>query len=120
MRQQRLTPEMLATGYEYLRVSEPFRGWRGLKLPTFSEIKFIVVKDRQKSADFGYENGVPTIRVSTARNGHTDTVLMTLAHEALHLFQALNKLDRGGEHNRDFWKRAERICMLHGWDRTLF
>lgn len=113
----RLTPESLAAAYDYLRTTDPFIGW---KLPKSGRVKFVVIKDPRRFADFGVENGVPTIRVSTARNGHTITLLSTVAHEAIHLHQYLTGLETKGEHNADFKRRAARVCARHGFDSKTF
>lgn len=113
----RLTPDNLAAAYDYLRTTDPFITW---KLPKSGRVKFRVIKDPRVFADFGVENGAPVIRVSTARNGHTNTLLSTVAHEAIHLHQYLRKLETKGEHNADFKRRAKRICALHGFDPLTF
>jgi hypothetical protein len=114
----RLTPDLLAAGYDFLRQTGPFKGW---KLPEGDEIGFAVIADPKVYADFGTdEKGIPIIRVSTAKNGHTQTILATLGHEMIHLHQHLKGLTRGGEHNADFWKRAKRVCALHGFDPKTF
>src|SRR5690349_19060220 len=82
----RLTPDMLAAGYDFLRTTDPFRRW---KLPEADELGFHVVRKAGLSADFGVEAGIPFIRLSEASNGHIDTVLASLAHEMIHLRQHL-------------------------------
>lgn len=112
----RLHPDLIAAGYDFLRQSQPFRRWR---LPEADEIGFGVVDDPTIFADFCLLNGEPLIRVS-GMNGHTVTLLATIAHEMIHLYQHLNKLDKGDDHNADFWKRAKRICSIHGFDPKIF
>ncbi len=111
----RLTPDMLAGAYEFLRTTEPFRNW---KLPPGEEVGFSVVRDPQKFADFGMEGGIPIIRVSESRNGHTATLLSTMSHEMCHLRQELTG-DRG-HHNANFKRMAARICRAHGFDLKTF
>lgn len=113
----RLTPDLLAAAYDFLRTTDPFKGW---KLPRSGRVKFRVIKDPRRFADFGLENGTPTIRVSTARNGHASTLLSTVAHEAIHLHQYLKGLETKGEHNADFKRRAKRVCSHHGFDPLTF
>src|SRR6185312_3296203 len=67
----RLTPDMLAAAYDFLRTTEPFRRW---SLPEADDVGFAVVRDPKMFADFGMENGIPVIRVSEAKNGHTVTL----------------------------------------------
>ena len=111
----KLTPDMLAAGYDFLRSCEPFRFW---KLPPSDEVGFAVVADPKMYADFGMEKGVPVIRVSAARNGFTVTVLSTLAHEMCHLRQQMTG-DRG-HHTRAFQRMAARVCRAHGFDLKTF
>lgn len=111
----RLTPDLIAAGYEYIRCSVP--RWH---LPEADEIGFAVVKDTKMFADFCLYKGEPLIRVSEQMHGHTSTLLGTIAHECIHLYQHLKGLDNGGEHNADFWRRAKRMCALHGFDPKTF
>jgi len=112
----RLHPDLIAAGYDFLRQSSPFKGWR---LPEADEIGFGVVEDPSIFADFCLLNGEPLIRCS-GMNGHTVTLLATIAHEMIHLYQHLHKLDKGGEHNADFWRRAKKVCATHGFDPKTF
>lgn len=111
----RLTPDMLATGYDFLRTTEPFRRWR---LPESDELGFHVVRDAAMSADFGVRGGMPCIRVSEVNNGHTVTLLATLAHEIVHLRQHLTG-DRE-HHGPRFQRMAARVCAVHGFDPKIF
>lgn len=112
----RLHPDLIAAGYDFLRQSSPFRAW---KLPEADEIGFGIVEDASIFADFCLMNGEPLIRVS-GMNGHTVTLLATIAHEMIHLHQHLNKLDKGDDHNADFWRRAKKVCSIHGFDPQTF
>jgi hypothetical protein len=111
----KLTPDMLAAAYDFLRATEPFRG---RKLPHSDEVGFHVVRDDSLSADFGVEQGVPFIRVSEASNGHVATLLATLAHEMIHLHQHLTG-DRE-HHGPRFQRMAARVCRAHGFDPKTF
>lgn len=111
----KLHPEMLAAAYEYLRTTEPFKGWN---LPEADDIGFHVVKTPSMAADFGVEGNMPLIRVSLAKNGHTATLLATMAHEMIHLRQHLTK-DRE-VHGARFKKMSDRVCKAHGFDPLTF
>ena len=111
----RLTPDMLAAAYDFLRTTEPFRRWR---LPESDELGFYVVRDAGLSADFGMREGVPLIRVSEANNGHAVTLLASLAHEMIHLRQYLTG-DRE-QHGPRFRRTAARVCAVHGFDPKIF
>jgi len=111
----RLTPDLLAAGYDFLRASEPFKGW---KLPESDDIGFHVVRDPKMHADFGIEKGVPTIRVSENGAGHTVTLLAALAHEIIHLRQHLT--GKRDTHGASFKAMAKRVCSSHGFDPQTF
>lgn len=113
-----LTPDMLAAAYDFLRTTPPFKGWR---LPESDELGFHVVRDPKIAADFKVaDNGLMTIRLNASEHGHTTTLLMTVGHEMIHVFQHLKKLDGRVEHNTDFKMRAKRVCAIHGWDDAVF
>jgi hypothetical protein len=111
----RLTPDMLAAGYDFLRATLPFSKWR---LPESDDLGFHVVRDSSLSADFGVERDIPFIRVSEASNGHTSTLLASLAHEMIHLRQHLTG-DRE-LHGPRFKRMAARVCAIHGFDPKIF
>lgn len=111
----RLTPDMLAAAYDFLCTTAPFKGWR---LPESDGVGFCVVADPNMYADFGVENGIPVIRVSEAKNGHTATLLATMAHEMCHLRQEL--IGDRGHHTAAFKRMAARVCRAHGFDIKTF
>jgi hypothetical protein len=111
----RLTPDMLAAGYDFLRATEPFKRW---KLPEADEVGFCTLRDRSIFGDVGIEDGIPIIRVSEARNGHAVTLLATLAHEMIHLRQF--QLADSGNHNALFRRLAVQVCRAHGFDPKAF
>lgn len=110
----RLTHQILESGYEFLRTTPPMRGWR---LPHADEVEF---KVSQRNLHGEYTWPPHRIEISAARHNHTNTILMSLAHEMVHLFQSIHKLDKGREHNEDFFERAALICRYHGWDKATF
>lgn len=115
-----LRPDMLAGAYDFLRTTPPFRGWR---LPHSDEIEFKVTGDNQEHGHYNRYAGTNHhwIAMSGKTVGHTDTLLMYLAHEMIHLHQALAKLEtRNATHNADFHRRARSVCRWHGWDLKLF
>lgn len=104
----------IIAAYELLRTTRPFLGW---KLPDCGEIEFSVIKANTHYGDCDGE----TIRVSRAKHGQLSTLLQTVAHEMIHLYQMHNrKAAPNGGHNADFHKRAARVCRVHGWDAKTF
>lgn len=109
-----ITRATLIAAYELIRTTKPFIGW---KLPHADEIKFEVVRTKNFYADCDGD----VIRVSAAKHGRVDTLLATIAHEAIHLHQMRHGLETANvQHNADWHKRANRVCRLHAWDRKTF
>ncbi|HXQ51150.1 MAG TPA: SprT-like domain-containing protein [Stellaceae bacterium] len=115
----RLTPEMLATAYEFLRVSAPFRAW---KFPDADEVEFHVIRARDRRGHYCQGEGAPhRIAVSAANVGHTETLIRTVAHEMIHLYQRERRSDTtNAEHNAEFLRLARLVCLHHGFDPRAF
>lgn len=111
----RLTEAKLAAAYTFMRACEPFDA---LKLPPAHKIKFKVVRDPTIHADFGVENGKPTIRVSENGVGHTVTLLGTMGHEMVHLWQHL--AGKRDSHGASFKALSKSVCASHGFDPNTF
>lgn len=112
----RLTPDILAAAYDFLRTTEPFKSW---KLPESDDIGFHVVRDPKMYADFGPDDkGVPIIRVSAATVGHTITLLAYTGHEMIHLRQHMAGV--AVNHGVAFKKMAAQVCKAHGFDIKAF
>lgn len=120
-----IVPDQLATAYEFLRTLEPFSRWakqEGTKaLPHADNIEFRVIGDRRLCAykkrrpDGGY-----IIAYSDKAPRHVANLMMYMAHEMIHVYQDLNKLEGRSLHNRDFVARAEEVCIIQGYDPRLF
>lgn len=112
-----LTPAAMVAAYEYLRVTEPLRR---LRLPHSDEIIFAVTHDRNLCGicDMA-DGGTPRIAISGRLNGHTLTVMATMAHEMIHLWQ-MRKRRPGAAHGAEFRKIAGRVCRHHGFDPKAF
>jgi len=114
-----LDREILAGVYDSLRVCPPFRGWR---LPPAASIRFVVSKKKDREGEYTRIIGTQThfISISSARISHFDSLAIVMAHEMIHLHQAIAKLETRGEHNADFRRRAVRVCKVLGFDPRLF
>ena len=62
--------------------------------------------------------GTLAVCVSEASNGHTATLLSSIAHEMIHLRQHLT--DDRELHGPRFQRIAGRICAVHGFDPKIF
>lgn len=114
-----LTPDILAASYEALRVCAPFVRWG---LPAHSHLKFQVTRHKDREGHYTRYIGTSEhfICVSSARIAHYHSLSEVMAHEMIHLVQAVKKLESKGEHNADFKKRAGVVCRTLGFDPHLF
>lgn len=102
-----------------LGVGHLFRTFdKQIETPGDGVIIFQGMSDPTMFADFGIENGIAVIRVSEAKNGHTATLLATMAHEMCHLRQA--RVGDRGLHSVGFRRMAARVCRAHGFDLKTF
>jgi SprT-like family. len=107
-----LTPEIMEAAYEFLRFTPPFKNWR---LPPGDDVVFHVSADMiigYYTRDHNHH-----IALSSKRIGTTALVMHIMAHEMIHLHQALRKTEtRNTEHNAEFDRLAKRVATIHGWD----
>lgn len=114
-----LTPAILASVYEALRICPPFARW---KLPPSEDIEFRVSKHKDREGHYTRYIGTDHhfIYVSAARIAHFDSLAIVMAHEMIHLAQAVHKLETRAEHNADFRRRATQVCATLGFDPHTF
>ena len=110
---------MLERAYEFLRATPPFER---MLLPDADHVAFRVVGTHDYmgcwSADAA---GQHSISISTARVGHTNTLLWVMAHEMIHAHQhEARTSSTRSVHNAAFRKMAAKVCRLHGWDERAF
>ena len=113
----KLTPEVLAGAYEYLCLCEPFCRWN---LPDSEDITFRVTRHRDRMAHYCRQGTKTEIVVSSAYIGRTESLMTTMAHEMIHLHQALVGMENAAQHNAAFRKIADHVCEIHGFDPLLF
>lgn len=114
-----LTPDMLESGYRLLCHTPPFNRW---KMPHPDDVVFYA-KTIDKSGTHGtqgqywFDNIHHHIQVNPARHHTLAAMLMTLAHEMVHL--RVGNLERGA-HGRLYQRLADQVCRHHGFDRGQF
>jgi hypothetical protein len=118
-----LTPEMLESAYEYLRVSPPFCRWG---LPHADQVMFRVMGTKDRFGHFrgrhrraSGDDGFSEIAISAGMVRSSDVLISTMAHEMIHLYQDETGTARG-HHNPKFLKLAKRVCAIHGFDPESF
>jgi hypothetical protein len=113
-----LNEEFLRSAYNMLCCVEPFNKWN---LPDGEDVIFKVIKDASVYGWYLNDDGKHTIAVSESRCGHLMTVVATMAHEAIHLFQNTTCMETPGSfHNAAFKKLAQKVSALHGFDPKAF
>jgi hypothetical protein len=111
-----ITPEAVAALYDALRQFQPFAGWN---LPEADAIEFHVVRTRKVYGTYHYGDD-HAITVSESVVGHWDTLSQTVAHEMIHLHQAMRGTQSKAEHNHEFRRLAMQVCAAFGFDERCF
>jgi len=112
-----LTPEALAAAYDYLCEFEPFNKWN---MPPAEDVRFRVIKTKDRTAHYRMVKGVHEIAVSAAYVGRHEMLLSSMAHEMVHAHMAQTCWNRRNPHDAAFQKFADRICKIHAFDRLTF
>jgi hypothetical protein len=112
-----LTRETLAAAYDYLCTTQPFNKWN---LPSSEDIVFRVTRHKDRFAHYTRDVRRHEIVVSAHYIRRTDSLMMTMAHEMIHLHQAESGMENSAQHNAAFRALAEKVCAIHGFDPGLF
>jgi hypothetical protein len=113
-----ITPDIVEATYELLRVTPPFNKWR---LPPGDAVEFRVTASCTMMGTCDVHAAAPCIELSERLHGHLSTVLQTVAHEMLHLWQDGRRARRlTVAHNAEFRRVAQRIARIHGFDPRTF
>lgn len=102
--------------YELVRTLPPFSKWG---LPEADEVEFHISGFRDKHGD--YSKDPHTIRLSRHSTAHLNTALEVMAHETLHMAQAILRIAPKHE-GHDAWFREKwvHIAKDYGWDAKKF
>lgn len=110
------TPDMLRAAYDFLNETPPFIRWN---LPDSDDMQFRVAED---TAHHGWllsgRRKIPVIAVSRSTIGHTYNLLVTVAHEMVHLHQHRAKLPL--THGAGWKRLVAQVCRYHGFDPKMF
>lgn len=113
-----LHPQHIEAIYECLRALPPFSRW---KLPHGEDVVFRTAYRQDARGEYRrLPSGDHEIMVSTACCGHWDTIVMTVAHEMIHLHQERQGLASPSNHNEAFVRTARRVARMYGWDPLAF
>lgn len=109
----RITPDIMAAAYDFLRTTAPFKQW---KLPPSDHVEFHVSHKRGLLGEAWYAGAdVPAIAVSERGVSHTTTLIRVMAHEMVHISTREAFL-----HSEEFHRRAASVCRHHGFDPKEF
>ena len=112
---------MLVASYECLRTMPPFRGWH---LPESDDIEFRISRHRDREGHYTRycRTDDHIISISSATIRTAPALLEVMAHEVIHLRQALIGAESKTkyQHNAHVWQTARRVCAIHGWDLAAF
>lgn len=110
----KLTPEIVASAYDFVRLLPPFSRWQ---LPPSTGVRFSITGHRDRHGDYSDWH----IRVSRNAVETSQVLLITVAHEATHLAQDIARTaSADAEHNADWRRRWRAACRRHGWDSKAF
>ena len=112
-----LTPAMLAAAYCYLAETEPLRRWN---LPDAEDILFKVGRTKKEYGCCEQVGKKFIITVSTKMHGATDTLMRTMAHEMIHVYQMHHRMRQTSDHDASWQNLAKKVCVHHGFDPKPF
>lgn len=113
-----LNPETLKAAYIFLNETPPFNKWN---LPDADEIRFKVVRSEANQGWHTFDGKRHLIAVSSNAIGHTFSLIALMAHEIVHVHENNSGICRADvEHSAAFWKWAEQVCRIHGFDPKTF
>lgn len=112
-----LSPDVLRAAYDYLNVTEPFRRWN---LPDGEDVVFKVLRSRVDCGCYWKTRGRHHIGISAMRTVRTVSLIETMAHEMVHLYEEITGIAGKAEHGAAFRHIAAIVCRRHGFDPALF
>jgi hypothetical protein len=114
----KLTPDVLRQAYDLLAETEPFVLWN---MPSSEDLKFRVIRNPNKLGRIVYTCAKDiVIEISSRNTGYLCSLLMTMAHEMIHVHEVCTGMDRVSEHTAAFHRMARHVCKIHGFDPKLF
>lgn len=106
----KITRASCVAAYEFLCSIAPIKSW---KLPPSQDIEFRV---RAWSKFYGEYDERGIITISSAKHGHLDTLLRTMAHEMIHQKLHLSGYPDWEQHDQAFLDLAHAVGSELGFD----
>lgn len=113
-----ITHTLLENLYTMLRSTPPFNRW---KLPEADAVGFVVTHNKERCGQF-HGDGLESndIEISAALHETIASVTITMAHEMVHLHEALKFKRKDVRHGAFFHHCADLVCKDHKFDRLVF
>lgn len=118
-----LTADILRAAYAYLAETDPFVGWN---LPDAEDVGFEVVTNKTFHGACWAPKMTPTgkfhIAISGVKHNHTQSLMLTMAHEMVHVHEYQTALRKPSyrKHGKVFRGFAAEVCAEHGFDPGQF
>lgn len=114
-----VTLPIIEASYDFLLATPPFRRW---DFPPADDVEFHVVRNLTDRGWYRLQtNGVHQIGISSRWLSHSSNIIGTMAHEMVHMRQAMAGTETpNAKHNAEFWRLARLVCREHGFDPRLF
>ena len=117
-----ITPENCRAMYAYLSTTPPFNKWN---LPEAEDVVFktpkVVLKDNGcYGCCYAPKHKTPTIEISPKLHASSYFLMLTMAHEMVHLYQGYHGMKTSTPHGPAFKKLAQQVCTAHIFDPAAF
>jgi predicted SprT family Zn-dependent metalloprotease len=112
-----VTVAIARAAYAYLAETPPFNTWN---LPNEEDVIFTIKRGKDFYGRCSRIDKKIAIEISSGLHGTTDTLMRTMAHEMIHVFEFHHKLKKTSEHGRGFQRLAQSVCETHGFDPKNF
>lgn len=118
----RLTPDMMAAAYDFLRTAPPFVRWK--KMPESDDVVFKVSRISAETGHYQRHDNDHIISASEVSLGTTCNLLQLIGHEMIHMWLEItgkeSKSRSASVHNAAFRRHAAQFCKTHGYDLKAF
>lgn len=115
-----LTPTVLQAAYAYLNETAPFGGWN---LPDAEDVVFEVLGGGDVHGKVHPDYGAPgrfLLGISAQHHSHTDSLMVTMSHEMVHMHLRQMKYRGWKAHGKVFKALAQEVSTIHGYDPGQF
>ena len=112
-----ITPQHCVATYDFLRQLKPFDRW---KLPESDAIVFHIRNIIGTHGKYQHDGKEHNITISSALVDSPASLIDTMAHEMIHLYQEIRGTDNKSQHNAEFRRLSVQVCKEFLLDRKRF